>query len=557
VDSRRALLAGALCGLLVGGVVVWLGEAGGARVGLLAGISAAVVVAVACSLARGEAASEQRYLTEGLNILAQANGGAAAGSLRGAFEQAADRVTQLLRRERFMRVLANTGHSLEAVFDLDGRLLWASPAVVELTGYSANECRAGSALVEMLVLEPDRAFVREHARRAAAGERGENVELRLLRKDGATEWIACHWQPFRDEEGSLVGEPLEGVRLSAQSIQTRKETEYKLLETVAELRRAQALSEHYLARGADERQRLTALLNVIRLGILFMDRDHRVQYYNRAAMEIWNAEGEHLLGQREALLQQRIDGMVRQPAAYREHLAEVLASQEVSAPFEIELTDGRVVTDVSAVVQGGEGRGPIGRVWIYEDVTEQHRASQQLTAMAERDPLTNLFNRRRFHEELERMLAEAGRRAQQVGLLTIDLDGFKPINDRYGHQAGDEVLVSLAREIGGTVRRSEMFFRLGGDEFAILVPDTRTQELGELARRVAERIAALRFGFDGGRAGLTASIGIAIHPLDAADGEGLVSASDHAMYAAKAQGKSRWAFAGTVGMSPVRGRQAR
>jgi len=80
----------------------------------------------------------------------------------------------------------------------------------------------------------------------------------------------------------------------------------------------------------------------------------------------------------------------------------------------------------------------------------------------------------------------------------IDLDGFKPINDEYGHQAGDEVLVTLARTVGALIRRDEMFCRLGGDEFAVLVPDTAAQPLQELARRIVEAIAGLRFEFSAG-----------------------------------------------------------
>jgi hypothetical protein len=83
--------------------------------------------------------------------------------------------------------------------------------------------------------------------------------------------------------------------------------------------------------------------------------------------------------------------------------------------------------------------------------------------------------------------------AGRVGLLAIDLDGFKPVNDRFGHQAGDEVLVRLATAVGAVVRRNEMFFRMGGDEFAILVPSATALELAELARRVTGCVAGLRF----------------------------------------------------------------
>ena len=340
--------------------------------------------------------------------------------------------------------------------------------------------------------------------------------------------------------------------LSAEDIQARKQTEYKLLETVTELRRAQALREHYLLRSNDERQRLAALLNLIRLGILFMDQDKRVLYYNRAMLEIWGYPPDaHLIGTRESVVQETVRPQLADPDAYFAHVAEVVERrQSVSDAFEFRLVDGRIVTDRSAVVEGSvEGHG-IGRVWIYEDVTEARRISARLVEMAERDPLTNLYNRRRFHEELERTLADASRRGHAVGLLGIDLDGFKPINDAFGHQAGDEVLVRLAERVSRIVRRHEMFFRIGGDEFAMLVPDAQTEELAELAGRLRETVAGLRFCFEGKDAGVTASIGIAVFPDNGLDAEALIAAADEAMYRSKSEGRNRWTLsARTAGES--------
>ena len=136
------------------------------------------------------------------------------------------------------------------------------------------------------------------------------------------------------------------------------------------------------------------------------------------------------------------------------------------------------------------------------------------------------------------MIADASRRHVQLGLLLFDLDGFKPVNDLYGHQAGDEVLVTLAREVGAVVRRNEMFFRLGGDEFAVLAPDTDAAALTGLARRIGERVSRTAFSFDGQAASVTVSVGIGIYPLHADTGEALLGAADAAMYAAKQGGRN-------------------
>ncbi|WP_170879064.1 sensor domain-containing diguanylate cyclase [Aromatoleum tolulyticum] len=438
-----------------------------------------------------------------------------------------------------LREIAEGVHGVEALFDMRGRLTWISPSIERLTGWNPAACLEAPDALALLVHESDRRYCQRMAQRVAEGSPGEDFEMRLLREDGHICWVACHWRPLGREGGQPAG-----LRMSAEDIQARKEAEYKLLETVTELRRAQALRERYLARSNDERQRLSALLNVIRLGILFMDRDHRVLYYNRAMLDIWGfPPDENLIGMRDVVLQSRVAELIEQPEAYFEHIEAVLRTYVVSEPHEVNFKDGRIVTDIAALVEAVQGRRGIGRVWIYEDVTEQRRTAQRLVELAEHDPLTGLYNRRRFHEELDRQLAEASRRGSQVGLVAIDLDGFKPINDEFGHQAGDEVLVALAEKVGDVIRRNEMFCRLGGDEFGVVAPDAGEGELCELARRIIEVIEGLRFDFGGRTVGITASLGIAIYPRHAHAAEQLIAAADQALYRSKSGGRDQWTMA--------------
>lgn len=449
-----------------------------------------------------------------------------------------DRIATAVHQAELLRQIAEGVHGVEALFDLTGGLRWISPSIEELTGCTPAECVQSGDPLELLVHESDRGYCRVVAKRVADRGVPEAFEMRLQGRNGLVSWVACQWQRMERD-----GEPV-GLRMSAENVQARKETEYKLLETVAELRRSQALREHYLSRSNDERMRLTALLNVIRLGILFMDRDHRVLYYNRAMLDIWGFPAdENLIGVRDVVLQSRVAELLAEPEVYFQSIQNVVAENAHEASREIRFKDGRIVTDASAIVEGGPGSRGIGRVWIYEDVTEQRRIAERLVQLAERDPLTDLFNRRRFHEELDRLLADASRRKFEVGLLIFDLDGFKPINDEFGHQAGDEVLVTMSRQVGGIIRRNETFFRLGGDEFAVLVPDAEEPALFELARRIVEGVAALEFSFDGRPASLTASLGIALYPRHASDAERLIAAADQAMYCSKSSGRNRWSIA--------------
>lgn len=452
-----------------------------------------------------------------------------------------ERIDAAVRQAELLREIADGVHGVEALFDLDGRLLWISPSVMDLTGVTPSECLVATDPLVLLVHESDLGYCRRVIKRVLEQGDTECFEMRLRNRTGQVCWVACRWaRVYRCDR-------LLGLRMSAENVQARKETEYKLLETVAELRRSQALREHYLSRSNDERMRLTALLNVIRLGILFMNRDHRVLYFNRAMLDIWGfPPDENLIGVRDEVLRNRVAPLLEDPERYFRSIQEVIEDGGDDSSREILFKDGRIVTDASAIVEGGPENRGIGRVWIYEDVTEQRRIGARLIQLAERDPLTDLFNRRRFHEELDRLLVDAERRRYDVGLLIFDLDGFKPINDDFGHQAGDEVLVTMSREVGSIIRRNETFFRLGGDEFAVLVPDAAEGGLLELARRIVEGVAGLRFSFEGKEARLTASLGIARYPRNAADAERLIAAADHAMYQSKANGRNQWTIAPNV-----------
>ncbi|WP_018411898.1 sensor domain-containing diguanylate cyclase [Methyloversatilis thermotolerans] len=445
-----------------------------------------------------------------------------------------ERVTALRKSESRFHAIADYTFGVEAWFSPQGRLIWVNRSIERVTGHSPLDCLLAEDLASMLIHEKDRRIFAARAQDALAGASGENFEVRLLRRDGSIVWVSLNWQPIYDEAGVCLG-----VRVSADDIQSRKEAELKLLDTVTALRREQGLRDYYLTRSEEERSRLEALLDLIKLGVLFVDRDGRAQHANRMLKKIWGFDdGENLSGMRDAVLIERTAQMRMEEDAYREHVREVLSARSATEPHDILLKDGRIIREQSALVPASASGRFLGRVWLYEDVTAERRAAEALVNMAERDPLTNLFNRRRFHEELDRMIADAGRRRTQLGLLLFDLDGFKPVNDRFGHQAGDEVLVRLARDVGAVVRRNEMFFRLGGDEFAVLAPDTDEAALTGLARRIGERVASMAFEFGGQSAQVTTSTGIGIYPSHAQTGEALLSAADSAMYAAKNDGKN-------------------
>ncbi len=181
------------------------------------------------------------------------------------------------------------------------------------------------------------------------------------------------------------------------------------------------------------------------------------------------------------------------------------------------------------------------------DVTTQRELEGQLRHDARHDPLTGLLNRHAFSEASERLSARAARHGWTVGMLFIDLDGFKGINDAFGHETGDRVLIETAERLTAAVRQDETLARLGGDEFAVLLATADDHEAAiRSAERIQEAIAAPIPGLPADvRVG--ASIGIALRSDDGIEMTTLMRHADDAMYRAKRNGKARWELsAGTA-----------
>lgn len=187
------------------------------------------------------------------------------------------------------------------------------------------------------------------------------------------------------------------------------------------------------------------------------------------------------------------------------------------------------------------------------DVTEQRRAQEKIRNLAHYDSLTGLANRRRFMEQLERARQNASSNGHAMGLLYMDLDQFKRINDTLGHTAGDELLQAVGEVLIDKVRTTDVVFcgyptdeseisRLGGDEFAILLTKISSKEdAGRVAGRILDALSA-SIPVEGHEIVTTASIGIAVYPDHGEDVETLVKHADRAMYHAKERGRNNYQY---------------
>lgn len=179
-------------------------------------------------------------------------------------------------------------------------------------------------------------------------------------------------------------------------------------------------------------------------------------------------------------------------------------------------------------------------VAIYTDITDLKKSQQKLEHLAYHDALTGLPNRVLLGDRILQALASARRRNGLLAICFLDLDNFKPINDTYGHQSGDRLLIEVTKRLKESVREADTVARIGGDEFALLLSELEsTQEVSEILTRLLSRVA-MPYQFDKVTAAISASIGYTLVPSDNGDPDSLLRHADQAMYVAKQEGRNRF-----------------
>jgi diguanylate cyclase (GGDEF)-like protein len=179
---------------------------------------------------------------------------------------------------------------------------------------------------------------------------------------------------------------------------------------------------------------------------------------------------------------------------------------------------------------------------VFTDISLLKETQHKLERLASFDTLTGLPNRRLFQDRLEQALLGAERHRTTMGLMFVDLDGFKEVNDTLGHDVGDLLLREAALRLEQCVRANDTVGRFGGDEFAVILQDTSLPMDAEVIGNRIVMALAEPFDLDGHRLRISASLGIARYPTDGTDATALLKSADVAMYTAKRLGRNRLAF---------------
>jgi len=267
--------------------------------------------------------------------------------------------------------------------------------------------------------------------------------------------------------------------------------------------------------------------------------DGSVSYWNKASEELYGYTEE------EAHQSTLFDLIIPEPMRdeVRANVAAVGAGGDIpNGELELMRKDGTLVPVYSShTVLRAAGTEP-ELFCVDIDLTERKAHEKALDRMANYDSLTGLPNRRLMGDLIEQMMARVERHERTLALCYLDLDDFKPINDHYGHDVGDEVLVSVAQRLRRLVRGSDLVARLGGDEFVVALDGIG--EGPELDRRLnfLLEVLAKPMQVDGYELQVHASLGVTLYPHDASDPDTLLRHADQAMYRAKSQGRNRYSL---------------
>ena len=393
---------------------------------------------------------------------------------------------------------------------LDGRVIFANDAVCELLARTREEIVA---LADFgVVVHPDDRTTRiDGVKRMLAGERAVGEEERYIRPDGTELTVIASRSLVRDAEGA----PLMFL-IQAQDISERKAAEQAL-------------------RASEERFRLLAENAqdfIFRVSVV---PEIKFDYCSPASASITGYTPEQLYANPALVF-----NMVT--AEYVDAMREREREGEIERLWELQIrrADGSTIWGEQRLTAVRDETGKVIAVeGIVRDVSERKKAQHDLEHLALHDSLTELPNRSWFMDQLNRSLARAARSDASLALLFVDLDGFKDVNDQYGHDAGDQLLFSVSGRLRTVVRPSDVLARLGGDEFVILCEDMAgVDQATGIATRVLEAFER-PYRVAPGEVSVSASIGVAVsHAGDTASS--LLQTADSAMYAAKAAGKARY-----------------
>lgn len=383
-------------------------------------------------------------------------------------------------------------------------LVYASPRLEPLTELDPQALAEDARPLLERVHPEDRATLLASAQHCGEGQ--QRLRLRLRTAIGAERWIELQATQSREPDGATLW---HGYVCDV--------TEHERQRQRLELAGSAFESSHD--------------------GIMITDADNRIVDVNPAFERITGYPREDVLGRNPRLL----SAGAQPPAFYRALWRTLLREGSWRGELMNRRKDGSVYAELLSI---SVLRDPQGRVRnyvaVFSDISREKAHERRLARLAHHDALTGVPNRRLLDDRLEQAMAQARRHGRCLAVCYLDLDGFKPVNDRHGHATGDRLLIELTRRLRARLRETDTLLRIGGDEFVLLlggfgepseIAPVMERMLGAVSRPFRLRGCTVRVG---------ASIGVALYPQDGNTAETLIQRADSAMYAVKQNGRGHW-----------------
>lgn len=302
---------------------------------------------------------------------------------------------------------------------------------------------------------------------------------------------------------------------------------------------AVAFSNQALRRSKDRLQIAAGVFDHAQEGILITDTQGNIIDANDTFLALTGYSREEVLGRNPRFLATGD----HDPDFYREMWQALIEQGAWRGELVNRRKDGTRYVQQTSISAVKDERGRVRRyIGLSSDITELKESQERLKQMAYFDALTGLPNRRMLSDRLVQAIAQAQRSESLLAIAYLDLDGFKPVNDTWGHAAGDILLVEASRRLLANVRAGDSVSRLGGDEFVVLLGNIAHIEECEIALERIRVALSTPFVLAEGEASLSASIGVTLYPMDGADPDTLIRHADQAMYLAKESGRNRYAL---------------
>jgi diguanylate cyclase (GGDEF)-like protein/PAS domain S-box-containing protein len=425
-------------------------------------------------------------------------------------EQKRTKAMLLQSEARFRELFQNIPNVSVQGYTMEGITTYWNEASEMLYGYTAQEA-IGKNLIDLIIPS----FMHEGVKAAISQMAQSNVPipaapLQLMRKDGRmVDVFSSHaivQTPFREPELFCID-----IDLSEQ-------------------------------KAAEAKLRLAAnVFTHSKEGIIITDASGSIIDVNDAFVLITGYTREELIGKNPNILKSD-----RHSEEYYKQMWALLLSQgHWSAEVWNKHKNGEVYPEMVTISSVKDAQGEIQNyVALYTDISFIKKHEEELERAAHYDALTNLPNRVLLFDRLTHGMVKAQRRRHILAVAYIDLDGFKEVNDQYGHEMGDKVLIEIATQMKATMREGDTLSRLGGDEFVATLIDLEAAQDCLIAVERLLKATNMPLHVDGTIVSISASIGVAVYPNDAEDADQLMRYADQAMYKAKQKGKNRYCLFG-------------